>query len=194
MAPEGLLAIFLETVLPTAVFLLGVGFLASNLRLLVRFLRYWRLRSSAVLTWPRRRPSSYGWLLGFGVLFGVMVFVKIAVQQRPLVDAFGEGMMFIYYAYALPLSFQIGQGFYRDGVWSDRGFVPYAQIGGLSWREDENLTLVLIHRVRNVVGRVDVPFEHYGEVRRFLRDKIAAQDIDFTDKGFDLGADERELV
>ena len=79
-------------------------------------------------------------------------------------------------------------------MWSDRGFVPYAQIGGLSWREDENLTLVLIHRVRNVVGRVDVPFEHYGEVRKFLRDKIAAQDIDFTDKGFDLGADERELV
>ena len=154
--------------------MLGVGFLLSNLRLLVRLLRFCRLRSSAVLTWPGRRLSSYGISLGFGVLFEVLVFVKVVVQQRPLVDAFGEGMMFVYYAYAFPLSLHIGQGFYRDGVWSDKGFVPYTQVGGLSCREDENLTLVLIHRVRNLVRRLDVPPEHYGEVRRPLWDKIAA--------------------
>ena len=34
----------------------------------------------------------------------------------------------------------------------------------------------------------------YGEVRRLLRDKIAARDIYFAGKGFDLGADDRELV
>ena len=68
-----------------------------------------------MLTWPGRRLSSYGISLGFGVLFGVLVFVEVVVQQRPLVDVFGEGMMFVCYAYAFPPSLHIGQGFYRDG-------------------------------------------------------------------------------
>ena len=63
----------------------------------------------------------------------------------------------------------------------------------MSWREDENLTLVLIHRVRNLV-RLDVSPEHYGGVRRLLRDKIAALGTYLTDKSFDLGADERKVV
>ena len=194
MAVQAPIAFFLDTVLPAALFVLGVGFLIANLRLLARSLRFWTLRSSALLTWPGRRPSFYGISLAFGVLFGVLVFVKIAVQQRALLDAFGEGMMFIYYAYAFPLSLKIGRGFYRDGIWSDKGFVPYGDIGGLSWREGPELTLVLIHRVRNVVRHLDVPQQHYGEVRRLLRDRIAAHDIHFSGKGFDLGTDERELV
>ena len=194
MVAQEPLPFFLDTVLPAALFLLGVGFLVANLRLLARFVRFWTLRSSALLTWPGRRPSVYGVSLAFGVLFGVLVFVKIAVQQRALLDAFGEGMMFIYYAYAFPLSLKIGRGLYEDGIWSDRGFVPYRHIGGLSWREGKELTLVLIHRVRHLVRHLDVPQEHYGEVRRLLRDKIAAHDIHFTGKGFDLGTDEREVV
>ena len=188
------LPLFLDTVLPVALVLLGAGFLVANLRLLARFLRFRGLRSSALLTWSGGRPSSYGISLAFGLLFGALVFVKLVIQDRPPTEAFGEGMMFIYYAYAFPLSLKIGRGFYDDGIWSDRGFVPYAQIGGLSWREGKELRLVLIHRVRNVVRHLDVPQEHYGEVRRLLRDKIASHDIHFTGKGFDLGADERELV
>ena len=191
---EGVFPVFRESVLPVSLFLLGVGFLFSNLCWLLRFLRFWRLRSSAVLTWRRKRPSYYGAALGLGVLFGVLVFVRVAVQKQPLADAFGEGMIFVYYAYVFPLSLQIGRGLYKDGIWSDKGFVPYTEIGGLSWREDENLTLILINRVRNLVRRLDVPPEHYGEVRRLLRDKIAAKDIYFAGKGFDLGADDRELV
>ncbi len=194
MAADGLLPFFLHTVLPGALLVLGVGFLVANLRLLARFVRFWTLRSSAVLTWPARRPTSYGISLAFGLLFGALVFGKVAIQQRPLVDAFGEGMMFIYYAYAFPLSLKIGRGLYADGIWSEHGFVPYRQIGGLSWREGTELTLVLINRVRNLVRHLEVPQERYGEVRRVLRDKIAAHDIQFTGKGFDLGTDERELV
>ena len=194
MAADGLFPFFLDTVLPGALLVLGVGFLVANLRLLARFARFWTLRSSAVLTWPARHPTSYGISLSFGLLFGALVFVKIALQHRPLADAFGEGMMFIYYAYAFPLSLKIGRGLYADGIWSERGFVPYRQIGGLSWREGAKLTLVLINRVRKAVRYLDVPQERYGEVRRLLRDKIAAHDIQFTGKGFDLGTDERELV
>ena len=194
MAADGWFPFFLETVLPDALFALGVGFLFANVRLLARFVRFWTLRSSAVLTWPARRPTAYGISLAFGLLFGVLLFVKLAVQQRPPADAFGEVMMFIYYAYAFPLSLKIGRGLYADGIWSERGFVPYGQIGGLSWREGAELTLVLINRVRNLVRYLEVPQEHYGEVRRLLRDKIAAHDIQFTGKGFDLGTDDRELV
>lgn len=180
--------------LPTALLLLGVGFLIVNLRLLWQFIRFLRLRATAELTWPGRRPRSYGISLALGLVFGTLVFFKLAMQQRPVFDVFGEGMMFIYYAYAFPLSLRIGHGFYEHGIWSQRGFVPYAQIGGLSWREDQELTLVLIHRTRKLVRHLDVPQQRYGEVRRLLRDKIAAHDIHFTGKGFDLGADERAVV
>ena len=192
--PDGeLFSSFVDSVLPAALWLLGVGFLVANLRLLGRFLRFRRLRPTAVLTWPGR-PTAYGVSLGFGVLFGALVFMKVVVRDRPLADAFGEGMMFIYYAYAFPLSLRIGYGFYDAGVWSDKGLVPYRQIGGLSWQGGSDLRLVLIDRVRNLVRHLDVPREHYGEVRRLLRDKIAAHDIHFAGKGFDLGSDEREVV
>jgi len=181
-------------ILPNALLVLGVGFFLVNLRLLAQFIRFLRVRSSAQLTWTGRRPRSYGISLALGLVFGALVFFKLAMQQRPPFDAFGEGMMFIYYAYAFPLSLRIGHGFYEDGIWSQRGFVPYAQIGGLSWREDQELTLVLIHRTRKLVRHLDVPQERFGEVRRLLRDKIAAHDIHFTGKGFDLGGDERDVV
>ncbi len=193
MADGELFSSFVDSVLPAALWLLGVGFLVASLRLLGRFLRFRRLRPTAVLTWPGR-STAYGVSLGFGVLFGALVFMKVVVRDRPLADAFGEGMMFIYYAYAFPLSLRIGYGFYDAGVWSDKGLVPYRQIGGLSWQGGSDLRLVLIDRVRNLVRHLDVPREHYGEVRRLLRDKIAAHDIHFAGKGFDLGSDEREVV
>ena len=109
--------------------------------------------------------------------------------------------MFVYYAYAYAyayafrLSLRIGRGFYEGGIWADEGFVPYSQIGGLSWREGHEITLVLIYRMRNLVRYLVVPDDHYGAVRRLLRDKIAAHDIHFTCKGFDLGGlDERDVV
>jgi hypothetical protein len=193
VADGELFSSFVDSVLPAALWLLGVGFLVANLRLLGRFLWFRRQRPTAVLTWPGR-PSAYGVSLGFGVLLGALLFMKVVVWNRPLADAFGEGMMFIYYAYAFPLSLRIGHGFYDTGVWSDEGLVPYGRIGGLSWKGGADLTLVLIDRVRNLVRHLEVPQEHYGEVRRLLRDKIAAHDIQFAGKGFDLGSDEREVV
>jgi len=189
-----LVPLALQRVLPYALLALGVGFLVVNLVLFGRFLRYWQLRGTAVLTWTKPKSRSYAVSLGFGLIFGTLVFVKIVVSGRPPFDAFGETMMFIYYAYAFPLSLKIGRGFYQDGIWSNTGFLPYESIGGLSWKEEPELALVLIHRSRSAVRQLDVPHEHYGEVRRFLRDKIAAHDIHFTGKAFDLGADEREVV
>ena len=175
-------------------FALGVGFLIASLRIFWQFIYYLRLRSTALVTWPREKPPFYGWLLAFGVVAGVLVFVKLVVQQRPPPQAFGEGMMLVYYAYALPLKHRIGQGLYASGIWCDSGFVTYQAIGGLSWREDSKITLMVINRVRKLALSLAVPQVHYGEVRRLLRDKIETHDIAFSGKTFDLGTDEREFI
>lgn len=124
----------------------------------------------------------------------MLVFVKLVVQQQPPQRAFGEGMMLVYYACAAPLRVRIGRGLYAGGIWSDGGYVPYSRIGGLSWREEAPITLVIIYRLRSLARRLTVPQAHYGEVRRLLRDKIAAHDIRFTGKTLDLGGDDRDVV
>src|SRR5688572_16793510 len=143
-----------ETILSRILLLLGIGFLVANLRILLDFLRFFRLRSSALLTWPGRKPPFYGFLLALGVTLGLLIFYKLAIQHRPPTQVFGEAMMFLYYGYAFPLSLRIGRGFYADGIWSESGFMPYSKIGGLSWREGEELTLILIHRVRHMARRL----------------------------------------
>ena len=99
--------------------------------------------------------------------------------------------MFLYYAYAIPLSLRIARGFYDEGIWVDSGFVPYSQIGGLTWREGDDVTLVVIDRVGRFARRLVVPHRYYGEARRLLRDKIATHDIHFTGKSLDLGGARR---
>jgi hypothetical protein len=182
-------------VVSNILFLLGIGFLAANLRLMLQFIRFLRLRSSALLTWPGHKPPYYGVMLGFGVILGLLVFYKVVVQQRPAMDAFGTAMMFLYYGYAMPLSLRIGRGFYADGIWSESGYMPYRDIGGLRWIEGEKPTLVLIARARQIARRLVVPETQYGAVRRLLRDKMSAQEIQLTGKGLDLGMqDDRDIV
>jgi hypothetical protein len=181
--------------LPLLLFILGAGFFAANIRVFYQFLRFSRLRRSALLTWPGRKPPFYGLLYGLGAILSVIIVYKLVVLKLKLVDVFGETMMMVYYAYAVPLSLRIGRGFYEDGIWADAGFVPYSRIGGLMWREGEPLTLVLIYRMRAFARRLIVPEKHYGAARRLLRDKIAAHDIHFTGKSLDLGLhDERDDV
>lgn len=182
-------------ILPRILFLLGWGFLIANVRLFVDFIRYLKRRRAALLTWPSPRPRYYGLLLAIGVMLGVLIFFKLVIQQRPPGQLFGEWMMFVYYGYAVPLSRRIARGFYDDGIWAESGFVPYWQIGGIRWREGEEITLVLISRIRNLARRLVVPATHYAAARRLLRDKIAAHDIHFTGTGLDLGLhDERDDV
>src|SRR3954466_10862681 len=177
------------TVLPQLLFFLGVGFFVADLRLFFQFLRFQRLRSSALLTWPGPRPPFYGLLLTMGAVLSVLIVYKLTILRLRPVDVFGETMMLVYYGYALPLSLKIGRGFYEDGIWADAGFIPYSRIGGLSWREGqgESGTLVLIYRMRAFARQLAVPHTHYGAARRLLRDKIAAHAIHFTGKPLDLG-------
>jgi hypothetical protein len=189
-----------HALLRNVLILLGAGFLAANVRILVQFARYLRLRSSAVLIWPGKRPPAYGLFLTMGGILGIVIIIKLLWLKRPPQEAFGEAMMLLYYGYLVPLSLRIGRGFYQDGVWMEDGFMPYANIGGLSWREEAQgqspeITLLLIPRMKRLARRLIVPHEHYGAARRVLRDKIATFDIHFTGKALDLGAhDERDDV
>jgi hypothetical protein len=171
--------------------LLGAGFLIANARLILQYTTYLKRRRGALLTWPSPRPPYYGLTLAIGVAAGLLVFFKIVISHQ---QAFGETMMFAYYAYLVPLSRRIGRGFYQDGIWADSTFIPYNEIGGISWREGEHsVSLIVISRLRNLARRLAVPLEHYGEARRLLRDKIGDHEIHFLGTGLDLGShDERD--
>jgi hypothetical protein len=171
--------------------LLGFGYLFQNARLAYSYIRFLKRRRSAILTWRIPKPPLYALSLGIGVALGLLVFVKVVFIHR---QAFGEMMMFLYYAYFSPMSQTIGRGFYADGIWADTAFIPYEEIGGISWREGEHdVSLIVISRLRNLARRLNVPGDKYGAARRVLRDKIGEHAIHFTGTGLDLGVrDERD--
>ncbi len=180
-----------RSILAWILLLLGVGFLIANLRLLLEYARYRRRRRGALLIWQGPKPPYYGMSLAIGVLLGLLVFFKLVYLQ---VHAFGETMMFVYYAYLLPLSRRISRGFYANGIWADTDFIPYSEVGGITWREGEHtVTLIVISRLRNLARRLTVPGDKYGAARRVLRDKIGEHAIHFTGTGLGLGVrDERD--
>ena len=180
-----------QSILAGILLLLGVGFLAANARLLLEYFHYRRRRRGALLVWPSPKPPYYGMALAIGVMLGLLVFYKIVFIHQ---QAFGETMMFVYYAYLVPLSRRIGRGFYEEGIWADTDFIRYHEVGGITWRESEHgVTLILISRLRNLARRLRVPGDKYGAARRLLRDKIGEHAIHFGGTGLDLGDhDERD--
>src|SRR4030095_16014549 len=172
--------------------LLGAGFLVVNARVLLEYSRYLRRLRQAILIWPAAKPPQYVLSLAIGVALGLLVFYKIVFAHR---QAFGETMMFIYYAYLMPLSRRIGRGFYHDGIWADTAFIPYDHVGGIKWSEGEHaVTLVITSRLRSLAHKLSVPGDKYGAARRLLRDKIGEHAIQLA-SGLDLGArDERDDI
>jgi hypothetical protein len=190
----------LDSLLRTVLLTLGIGFLAANLRLALQLVQALRLRSQALLIWPSPKPPFSRLMVGIAITLGLVLVAEIVLRfwrgaARPEA-VFGEMMMFVYYGCLLPLThIRIGRGFYEDGVWVESGYMPYGTIGGLSWREEPEITLVVIPRMQRLARRLVVPNQYYAEARRLLRDKIAGHDLHFTGKPLDLGAhDERDDV
>ena len=161
--------------------LLGFGFLVANTRLAIQYRQYRkRVRGGALLTWLGPNPPYYAMALAIGVALGLLLMVNL--YQGRTDPLFGESMMFLYYAYLFPLSRSIQRGFYEDGIWADTVFIPYNEVGGVSWRESEHsVTLIIISRLRNLARRLSVPGDKYGAARRLLRDKIGDREISFVD-------------
>ena len=180
MAPADLLARIL--------FVFGLGFLLANVKVLADVLRFRGRRASALLVWESPKPRFYRWSLLLAVVLGLLLAAKL-IQRQPPARIFGEAMMFVYYGCALPMSTRISRGFYRDGVWSDSGFMRWPHISAVTWKEEGSaVTLVLISRLKHIARRLDVPGNLYGEARKLLRDKVKAHDIHFGGAGLDLGS------
>jgi hypothetical protein len=174
--------------LPRILFLFGLGFMIANLKVVADVIRFRVRRASALLVWDSPKPRFYRWSLLLAVVLGLLVAAKI-VQRQPPDRIFGEAMMFVYYGCALPMSTRISRGFYRDGVWSNSGFMRWAHISAVSWKEEGTaVTLVLISRLKSMARRLDVPGNLYGEARKVLREKVKAQDITFGGAGLELGS------
>jgi hypothetical protein len=173
---------------PRILFVLGVGFLVANIKVAVDLIRYRRRRQDALLTWRGPRPAYYRFNILLAVTLGLLLAAKL-VRKEPD-RAFGEAMMFMYYGCAFPLSTRIARGFYGDGVWSDSGFMRWAQISAVSWKDEGRVTLILISRLRNIARRLVVPPNLYGEARRVLRDKIREHQLHIGGGGLDLGSRE----
>ncbi len=167
--------------------LFGVGFLAANLLGLVEQARYRFRRRSALLTWPGRRPPHFRMQIGIGAALGLLLVYDMFLRPGAVEQAFGVGMMFLYYAAVVPLAARIERGFYRDGIWSDRRFVRYANIGAISWHGETEPVLLIASRRGRTAARLTVPSRLLGEVRRLLRDLIGRHDIDLADAGLNLG-------
>lgn len=179
--------------LPQVLFVLGLGFLVANVRAAIDLARWARRKSGALAVWLPPRPPFYAMSLAIGGAMGCLLLSAIFVP-RPLPALFGEFMMFIYYAAAVPATTRIARGLYADGIWADSGFMPYDQIGGLRWQGDS--ILVVASRLRTLARRLPVPGPRLGEVRRLLREKIAEHAIDIeAGPGIHLGGhDAREDV
>ena len=170
---------------PRVLVVLGVGFLGANLKVLGDLIKYRQRRQTALLTWQGPRPVYYRLNILLAVTLGLLLAAKL-VRQEPD-RAFGEAMMFVYYGCLFPLSTRIARGFYGDGVWSDSGFMRWAQISAISWKEEGRITLILISHFRNIARRLEVPASLYGEARRVLRDKIREHALRMGGAGLDLG-------
>jgi hypothetical protein len=182
-------------VLSWLLFLFGIGFLAANLKIAVDYWNFCRLRRFTLLTWSADRPRYYNFSLALAVMLGALLVFRVVMQRRLPDQLFGEAMMFIYFSCALPLSTRIKRGFYKNGVWSDTGFMRWAQISAVSWREKAEITLLLVPRLKASAQLLVVPSKLYGEARRMMRDKIKTREIRIGGMGIDLGSrDEQDAV
>jgi hypothetical protein len=95
--------------------------------------------------------------------------------HRPVHHVVPQGVMALYFILMVPLSTRIRVGLYRDGVWADAGFLPWAEIGRLAFRETPDIVLILLPRSGSNSFRLHVPPGEYGAVRKALEEKARAR-------------------
>ena len=149
---------------------LGLYFSVLNGRGLLRYAQFRRVRPTAVLTWALPHPRHYALQLILGVVSGAVAVLN-ASMDRPIHHVFSQAVMALYFMLIVPLSTRIQIGFYRDGVWADAGFLPYARIGRMAFRETPDIVLYLMPRGASRPLRLPVPPEEYGAVRKVLEEK-----------------------
>jgi hypothetical protein len=135
------------------------------------YLLFLKVRPTALLTWPMRRPAHFVFMLALG-LVAAAVAVLNSTLDRPFHHVYSQGVMAVYFMVMVPLSARIRVGLYRDGVWTDAGFLPYDKIGRMAFRETPEIVLILVPRGRPGLYRLPVPSSQYDAVRTILDEKI----------------------
>lgn len=165
-----------ETALTIVLAALGLYFLVLVIRALAGYLRFLRLRATALLTWPVQRPAHFPLLVGLGVL-ALGVAVLNGSMNRPLHHVASQVLIAVYFILVVPLATRIRLGLYRDGVWADAGFLPYAEIARMTFVEGRQIVLVMLARGRGAAFRLPVPAEEYGVVRKLIEEKIRSHTL-----------------
>jgi hypothetical protein len=161
-----------ETIISVVLAGLGLYFLVLLARGLLGYLRFRRVRPTALLTWPVRRPF-LPFLLALGIV-NVGLTILNGILHRPVHHVVSLGLMALYFVLMVPLAARIPLGLYRDGVWADAGFLPWGDIGRMAFRETPEIVLILLPRSGSGSFRLPVPREEYGAVRKLLEEKIRA--------------------
>jgi hypothetical protein len=152
---------------------LGVYFAVLLARGLAGYLRFRRLSSTAVLTWPTPRPAQLRYLTVLGVLGAVLAVVH-AWLHRPIHHVVAFGLMTVYFLGLVPLARRIRLGLYRDGVWAHRGFLRWSDVGRIAFVEAPQIVLLLRPHRGGASFKLPVPAEDYGAVRKVLEEKARA--------------------
>ena len=152
--------------------LLGLGLYFSIL--LVRgmrgYLLFRKVRPTALLTWPVPRSGQLPFLLALGVVAAAVTALNAYLARLSITVS--QALMAAYFIWMVPLCQSIRLGFYDEGVWADAGFLPYAKIGRIAFRETPEIVLILLPRGRSRSFRLPVPPEEYGAARKVLEEKI----------------------
>ena len=133
-----------------------------------------KVRPTALLTWPVRRPAHFPFLFALGVVAAALAVIN-GTMNRPFHHVYSQGVMAVYFMVMVPLSARIQLGLYRDGVWADAGFLPYEKIARMAFREAPEIVLIMVPRGRSGAFRLPVPSSEYGAVRKILEEKIRAR-------------------
>jgi hypothetical protein len=163
-----------ETALTVVLLGLGLYFLVLLIRGMRGYLLFRKVRPTALLTWPVPRSGQFPFLLALGVLATAVTALN-AYLNRPLHHVVSQALMAAYFILMVPLCQRIRLGFYDQGVWADTGFLPYANIGRIAFRETPEIVLILLPRGRSGSFRLPVPPSEYGAVRKVLEEKIRAR-------------------
>ncbi len=162
-----------ETILTTVLLGLGVYFAFFLVRGLVLYLRFRRLRPTALVTWAAPRPPHFRALLALGVVSALVAALN-SFMGRPVHHVVPQGLMSLYFILMVPLLAGIPLGLYRDGVWADAGFLSWGEIGRMAFRETPEIVLILLPRSGSRSFRLPVPKAEYGAVRKTLEEMVRA--------------------
>jgi hypothetical protein len=163
------------TVLTLSLVSVTVYFSVLIVRDLVRYVRFLRVRRTALVTWRPPQRAAF-WLL---VMLGAinLPVAALTVAYHPFHEVVSPLSIALYFTLILPLLARIPLGFYGDGVWAEGGFLPYSRIRRFAFFEGPQLVLLLLPWGSNGAVRLPVPPDEYGAVRKLLGEKVRAHAV-----------------